>query len=905
MPRYFGYVESKDSKVPRTTRYNENNNHIQRNEMMNIHENSTDDTDVEMQNESSMHQSANISSEVSIGSSYLFCSRYDNEVHNSNDTQNTYPLFNTELRSVYAEEKIDFSSLNSTHFYGLEEFGDDNFQDKWMQDICHEFYSDGESDSEEEDSFFDCSSVFDRPASEDDSISHLEKLLKNDDMDDTIKADVVSKSEILAAVLQYSLTYNLAQSAIADLLKMLNCFLGNISLPDTRYLINKLFNDTSIMNYHGVCPTCEKYLGLFQWSDKFIYCDTCEVKINFKESTYNSYFVILNVDKEIVNLIQENKNYYLNIVKLRQEKQIGVNEISDFYDGVMYEKLTETLSSQDEEFSNFDYVTTVMNSDGSPIFESSNYSIWPIQFIINELPYDVRTAHPFVCGLWFGKGKPNMNIFLKPFVDYMNRLANDGVSCIIDNVERQIKIYTQCCCVDSAARPQMQGFIQYNGYFGCGWCLHPGVYVASKKKGCVKYPWLEEEIPGRNMLQTVDWMEQSLYSKKPIFGVKRPSCLINMKHLDIINGFVPDSMHCLNLGIAAQFFNYWFKEKNKPYSLTHEEIEKIDEVLIKIKVPNQIRRLSRSINDLTKWKSREWENWLLYYSLPILLMFPRLREYAQHWMLLVHASYLLLQKNITYSEIETAENLLIDFVQNIENIYPKAAMTYNVHQLLHLVSSVANWGPLWAHSGYTFENGNEQLVKKIQAAKGVIPQICRALSMAQSNLVLKKHIFSKPYSRVSDYITHLQKKTSKLTYKFLNARYFGRNYKVATKWIQELNISNESRIYRKMVKDRCLFNSSKINRQRSDNSYAITHDGTFIQILDFIVDPINRLEFTLVRMINIENIYPDREASIKKITEISENIFAIKTADIAKVCVFISIDKNISYVGPVPNLYYY
>uniref|UniRef100_A0ABD2WBL0 ATP-dependent DNA helicase n=2 Tax=Trichogramma kaykai TaxID=54128 RepID=A0ABD2WBL0_9HYME len=191
MPRYFGYVESKDSKVSRTTRYNENNNHIQRNEMMNIHENSTDDTDVEMQNESSMHQSANISSEVSIGSSYLFCSRDDNEVHNSNDTQNTYPLFNTELRSVYAEEKIDFSSLNSTHFYGLEEFGDDNFQDKWMQDICHEFYSDGESDSEEEDSFFDCSSVFDRPASEDDSISHLEKLLKNDDMDDTIKADVV------------------------------------------------------------------------------------------------------------------------------------------------------------------------------------------------------------------------------------------------------------------------------------------------------------------------------------------------------------------------------------------------------------------------------------------------------------------------------------------------------------------------------------------------------------------------------------------------------------------------------------------------------------------------------------------------------------------------------------------
>jgi len=35
--------------------------------------------------------------------------------------------------------------------------------------------------------------------------------------------------------------------------------------------------------------------------------------------------------------------------------------------------------------------------------------IWPLYFIINELPY-------IIAGLWFGESKPNMNAYLKPIV---------------------------------------------------------------------------------------------------------------------------------------------------------------------------------------------------------------------------------------------------------------------------------------------------------------------------------------------------------------------------------------------------------------------------------------------------------------------------------------------------------
>ena len=61
----------------------------------------------------------------------------------------------------------------------------------------------------------------------------------------------------------------------------------------------------------------------------------------------------------------------------------------------------------------------------------------------------------------------------------------------------------------------------------------------------------------------------------------------------------------------------------------------------------------------------------------------------------------------------------------MEKLYNKTAMTYNVHQLLHLAESIANWGPLWAHSAYCFESANYILLNAIKCAKGVKEQILR------------------------------------------------------------------------------------------------------------------------------------------------------------------------------------
>ena len=97
----------------------------------------------------------------------------------------------------------------------------------------------------------------------------LREMLREDVINDTIDTGVVvSKSEILLAVLKYGLTYNLSQTAIADLFKMINCILGITTLPETRYLVDQIFTSKSHVEFHAVCSKCKMYIKKFNRKDR-------------------------------------------------------------------------------------------------------------------------------------------------------------------------------------------------------------------------------------------------------------------------------------------------------------------------------------------------------------------------------------------------------------------------------------------------------------------------------------------------------------------------------------------------------------------------------------------------------------------------------------------------------------
>lgn len=78
-----------------------------------------------------------------------------------------------------------------------------------------------------------------------------------------------------------------------------------------------------------------------------------------------------------------------------------------------------------------------------------------------------------------------------------------------------------------------------------------------------------------------------------------------------------------------------------------------------------------------------------------------------------------------------SSDLLSQFVIEMQNLYGLDAMTFNVHQLLHLSKSVQKLGPLWAHSTFVFESGNGSLLKLISDANGVPLQVAERFVMRQ------------------------------------------------------------------------------------------------------------------------------------------------------------------------------
>ena len=58
---------------------------------------------------------------------------------------------------------------------------------------------------------------------------------------------------------------------------------------------------------------------------------------------------------------------------------------------------------------------------------ASNFSIWPLQGILNELPIKERKENVFLLGLWFGSIKPVMFSFLAPFTKEMQELGSNGM----------------------------------------------------------------------------------------------------------------------------------------------------------------------------------------------------------------------------------------------------------------------------------------------------------------------------------------------------------------------------------------------------------------------------------------------------------------------------------------------
>lgn len=372
--------------------------------------------------------------------------------------------------------------------------------------------------------------------------------------------------------------HGLTDEALEDMLQVINAITGKHSVSTTKHHFYK--NMTDYKDY-----------------------------IIIKQS--GNFFIVLPLEAQLQNIIEQHKFSRLSI----NNKDDVNGHLVDVCDGVLYKKTLKIFTTLND-CPNF---SITLSCDGVPLFKSSSQSIWSLLCTLNELPPDLRSDHIMLTALWFGAKKPPMNIYLDPFVNECTDLHERGFDWVTsDGVHGTSKVYALILVSDSVARPLLQNFKQFNGEFGCSFCLQKGTLVERGRGKARVYPF-EENTELRCQSQTLELVRRAVETGTPSAGVKGPSVLSPLPGFDIIEGCVPDYMHSVLLGVTRSITSLWCNPENhqSPWYLGRS-IPQIDKLLLKIKPPSNVSRTPRSIKERRYWKAHEWLMWLLYYSISIL-----------------------------------------------------------------------------------------------------------------------------------------------------------------------------------------------------------------------------------------------------------------------------------------------
>lgn len=275
---------------------------------------------------------------------------------------------------------------------------------------------------------------------------------------------------------------------------------------------------------------------------------------------------------------------------------------------------------------------------------------------------------------------------------------------------------------------------------------------------------------------------------------------------------------------------------------------------------------------------------------------------------------LLLKCGITQNDLDRSEKLLNKFVRQFEKLYGPEKMTYNVHLLLRLSKAVKMCGPLWCFSTFGYESHLRVLKNSVHSAKGVCIQIAESIAKHDALPYLSQTI------KMSDSAKRVLLKISTRNLFSVGketcngAILLGRGNKFISQMISQnirraltdTGFDDEQEIYsyKNVICNGIKHSTSTYcsNFKRNNSIVQISHNNEFSRILNSL--EINNKCFLIVEILETENVKLGNNiiSHIKKVANTDNNCTVIvEPLDILGACVFIKINKVLSYVCTMPN----
>lgn len=350
----------------------------------------------------------------------------------------------------------------------------------------------------------------------------------------------------------YSIRHGLTWEAVEDLARLVNRVIGQEKIPPSKYIFKQKFQrDECKPVKHFLCHDCELHLGTSSDLKELDQqnCPNCSTPIQTDTKYKKNHFLTIPFKSHLRNVLEQNSDKL--IFNFDQQEA----DMHDVHDAIYFKTLRNN-------FQNIPLITLTFSTDGAPVFKKvKDKSLWPLQFIVNEIHLENRfkRENVFCSAISFGK-TPNMQVFLKPFIDEINQInAEGGLNFKMKNGEmKKVLIHEMIFTGDIISKQDVLNKVSFNGYDGCSYCLHSGTLVDGRVRYCDQHDALL-----RNNQDVRNDMMQAEISNDRVNGYKGLSALMAIDNFDVVWQVGIDKMHNIDSGVTKKIFDILLDEKNK------------------------------------------------------------------------------------------------------------------------------------------------------------------------------------------------------------------------------------------------------------------------------------------------------------------------------------------------------
>lgn len=354
------------------------------------------------------------------------------------------------------------------------------------------------------------------------------------------------------------------------------------------------------------------------------------------------------------------------------------------------------------------YIHLCLCADGANISKYCSNSYWPVQMIMLDLPLHIRQKFHNRVLYYFCKGKPDHSYWQELFHSLKHDLSGE-FDIFFKGESYCFNLNLYSCIFDLPGLASVCNIVQFNGKYGCPYCLHPGFQTTVGCGSSRKFPVSSQQFK----LRTEKHYRKSVIAannyklvnrtSQPFFGIKGPCVLFDF--IEYPTGILCDPMHGIFEGVAKYYLKYSCSKSLIKHGLKFNSKSKlsfINKFISNIAVPHNFPRF-RLLSYLSCFKAHEFKHFIFYLFVPIYLSCVPLK-FALHIVLLSYILRLSCFSVITNELCDKIGNLYEIFELQASNYLPESFFTLNFHMLSHFVQQLKDHGPLQNRSMFPFEN---------------------------------------------------------------------------------------------------------------------------------------------------------------------------------------------------------